>query len=104
MAYIRVSYMTPRPGQEARVAEILGRLAEAYASRPGYIQGYVMHPRTDAAPSETRRLGRVGVWETADAAEAAGQRVIALRSELLPLVDEDSHVELTFEGGPDIDA
>ena len=55
MASIRVSYMTPRHGQEARVAELLGRLSE---------------------------------------------RAVALLSELLPLVDEDSHAELAFEGEP----
>jgi heme-degrading monooxygenase HmoA len=100
MAYIRISYMTPRTGQEARVAEILGQLAEAYSTQPGYIQGYVLHPVGDGGA--TRRLGRVGVWATEHDAETAGQHAIALRSELIPLVDEDSHTELGFEGEPDV--
>ena len=100
MAYIRISYMTPRTGSEARVAELLGRLSESYQGRPGYIQGYVLHPRDEGG--STRRLGRVGIWTNAEDAESAGQRAIALRSELLPLVDEDSHIELAFEGDPDL--
>ncbi len=98
MPYIRVSYMIPRDGQEGRVADLLKRLSAFYLGRPGYLQGYVLQPYPGANP---RRIGRVGIWESDHAAEEAGQAAIALRSELLPLVDEDTHVEMQFVGEAD---
>ena len=100
MPYVRVSYMTPREGQEGRVAEFLRRLSTYYLSRPGYLQGYLLQPQPGAAP---RRIGRVGIWDSERAAEEAaqGERALALRSELIPLVNEDSHVELQFVGEAD---
>ena len=100
MAFVRVSHMVPRPGQEARVEEILRQLSEFYPSQAGYVMGWHLSPHEHTDPG---RLGRVGVWETEDHAEAAAQHdhALALRAELLRLVDEDSQMELTFEGTPD---
>ena len=100
MAYIRVSYMVPRPSQDGHVAEVLEKLSRHYLERPGYIQGYYLQPHPEAAPP---RFGRVGIWESARAAEDAAQHedIMALRAELIRLVDEDSHIELTFIGDAD---
>ncbi|MPZ98562.1 MAG: hypothetical protein GEU80_04335 [Dehalococcoidia bacterium] len=97
MPYVRVSYMTPKDGQEERVDKILDDLSTYYLTCEGYVEGYRLRPHVHDA---VRRTGRVGVWASEDAAEAAaqGQHALALRSELLISVDEDTHEELTFEG------
>lgn len=100
MAFVRVSHMVPLQGKEAEVEDILRKLSEYYPTQPGFIAGWHLSPHEH---TDTRRLGRVGVWETEDHAEAAAQSQhhMALRAELIRLVDEDSHMELTFEGTPD---
>lgn len=100
MVYVRVSHMIPRAGQEARVLEILERLSAHYASQPGYVAGWRLDPHEGADPI---RMGRVGVWATEEEAEQAAQtdRAMSLRAELIRLVDEDSHLELSFQGTPD---
>ncbi|MEX2446516.1 MAG: hypothetical protein WD734_04180 [Dehalococcoidia bacterium] len=100
MPYIRVSYMVPHSGQDGRVAEVLEKLSARYLDHQGYIQGYFLEPHPEAAPP---RFGRVGIWESdRDAEDAAqDQDVMALRAELIRLVDEDSHIELSFVGDAD---
>jgi hypothetical protein len=100
MAYVRVSHMVPRAGQEAAVEDILRKLSAFYPAQPGYITGWILTPHEHTA---TRRLGRVGVWATEDDAERAAQasHALALRSELMRVVEEDSHQELSFQGEPD---
>ncbi|MBM3140213.1 MAG: hypothetical protein FJZ92_08375 [Chloroflexi bacterium] len=100
MAYVRISTMTPRAGQERRVAELLDRLSAFYSREGGYILGYRLRPH-EGDPS--RRMGRVGVWETEDHAVHAAQteHALALRSELLRLIEEATHEELSFTGEPD---
>jgi heme-degrading monooxygenase HmoA len=100
MAYVRISYVTPKSGQEGQVEDLLSRLSQFYVSMGGYISGYHLRPH---AGDERRRMGRVGIWESEEHAVHAAQteRALALRSELLRLVDEDSHEELSFIGEPD---
>lgn len=100
MVYVRVSHMIPRAGQESRVLEILTKLSDFYATQPGHVAGWRLEPHEGADPV---RMGRVGVWATEEDAERAAQHdhALALRSELIRLVDEDSHLELTFRGTPD---
>jgi hypothetical protein len=92
--------MVPRSGQESRLDEILRKLSDYYVTQPGYITGWVLAPHEHM---DTRRFGRVGVWATEDDAERAaqGSHALALRSDLLRVVEEDSHQELSFQGEPD---
>ncbi|MEI6136133.1 MAG: hypothetical protein WCQ48_01785 [Chloroflexota bacterium] len=100
MSFVRVTYVVPRDGQVDRVHEVLKKLSEYYVSQPGYIEGYVLTPHPDANPPA---LGRFGVWDTNHAAEEAAQTEfsMALRADLLRLIHEESHLELTFEGTAD---
>jgi quinol monooxygenase YgiN len=99
MAYVRISYMHPKPGQEQAVGDILAKLSAFYRGEPGYVLGYQL--RSDVG--DLRRVGRVGVWESEDRAVHAAQndRALALRSQLLRLIDEESHEELSFTGTRD---
>jgi heme-degrading monooxygenase HmoA len=103
MSFVRVTYVVPREGQVKRVSEQLKKLSDYYATQPGYIEGYLLNPHPMANPPA---MGRFGVWESDKAAEdaAQSQHAMALRAELLRLVDEDSHLELTFEGDRDANA
>ena len=49
------------------------------------------------------RHSRVGIWEPEMAAQTAAQteRHMALRGQLLRLIDEDTHLGLSFQGGID---
>lgn len=98
--FVRITYVVPRDGQAARVRETLAKLSEFYVTQPGYLGGYLLNPLpTAASPS----FGRIGLWQSVDAAEASAQteHVMALRAELLRLVEEETHVEYTFVGEPD---
>ena len=100
MAYVRISTMVPKAGEEARVEEILGKLSAFYVTEGGYITGYHLRPH---AGDPNQRMGRMGVWESEEHAVHAAQteHALALRSELLRAVDEDSHEELSFIGDAD---
>ena len=100
MAYVRISYMTPKAGQAGRVEELLDKLSDFYVSEGGYITGYHLRPHEGDA---NRRMGRFGVWESEEHAVHAAQteHALALRAELLRLVDEDSYQELSFLGDLD---
>ena len=103
MSFVRVTYVVPREGQVERVREQLKKLSDYYATQPGYIEGYLLNPHPMAKPPA---MGRFGVWESDRVAEDAAQAEhgMALRAELLRLIDEDSHLELTFEGDRDAHA
>lgn len=100
MAYVRISYMMPKAGQERRVEELLDKLSTFYVNEGGYVSGYRLRPH-EGDPN--RRMGRFGVWESEEHAVHAAQteHALALRSELLRVVDEDSHEELSFIGEQD---
>jgi hypothetical protein len=100
MAYIRISYMVPKPGQEQPLDGVLDELSTFYAGAGGYVLGYRLHPHQG---DPMKRMGRVGVWETEEAAVRSAQadHVLALRSRMMQLIDEDSHVELSFVGEQD---
>ncbi len=57
MAYVRISLMLPKRGQEDEVNSLLDRLIHYYEEQPGYISGYRL---TDIDGSG--RVGRLGVW------------------------------------------
>ncbi|MEX2374124.1 MAG: hypothetical protein WD942_00875 [Dehalococcoidia bacterium] len=100
--FVRISYMHPKEGQEARLKDLLLKLSAYYREQSGYQGGYILNPY-ETAQGDDRRWGRVGLWETEEAAEHAAQaeHSMALRSELTRVVEEDSHYEFTFEGTPD---
>ncbi len=100
--FVRVSHMQPKDGQENRLTEVLTKLSAFYREQKGYLGGYILSPYP-AATGDARRFGRVGAWETQDAAEEAAQQehAMALRAELTRIVDEDSHYEFSFNGQPD---
>ena len=97
MAYVRISLMRPKHGQENEVNSLLDQLVHYYQEQPGYIAGWRL---TNIDGSG--RVGRLGVWVSEHEAEAAAQsdHDLALRSQLNIAVDEDSHEEYSFEGVP----
>ena len=100
MSFVRVTYVVPRDGQVERVKETLKKLSDFYATQPGYLEGYLLLPHPGANPPA---MGRFGSWENDRAAEDAAQAEhgMALRAELMRLVQEESHMELTFDGERD---
>lgn len=95
MAYVRISLMQPKRGQEERVGQLLDDLIEFYEKQPGYITGYRLRPHDGS-----NRVGRIGIWEHQDDAERAATdgHDMALRSELNMVVEDGSHQELSFDG------
>lgn len=93
MFYIRVSLMHARPGKEQQVAVAMDDLVTFYMKQPGYIVGYKL-----SAADEVGDVGRITVWESEAAAEAAAQtnHVMSKRSELMPLIEAGSHGERSF--------
>ena len=65
MAYIRISYMTPRAGQEARVAEILGQLAQRAVPLTRIAETESLETELDPAirPASASRLSRAMLGE-----------------------------------------
>lgn len=98
MLYLRISLMKPKPGKELQVAELMDELVAYYATRPGYIAGYKV---ADAGPAG--EIGRITMWTSEEEADATAQspHVLARRSELAPLIEEDSHAERTFYAEPE---
>jgi hypothetical protein len=60
MAFVRISLMTPQPGQEGRVQELLDDLVRFYQGREGFVMAYRLAADPHAGGG---RLGRVSVWE-----------------------------------------
>ncbi len=93
--YVRLALMHPRPGQDDRVSEVMDGLLAHFATQAGFVRGY----KLTAEPHDPQgRVGRLTVWTTeADANSAAiSQYVLSARSELMLLVEEDSHVERSY--------
>jgi hypothetical protein len=93
--------MVPKPGQERRLEELLEKLSNYYVAESGYVLGYRLQPY-EGDPH--RRMGRFGVWATEEDAVRAAQTEhgMALRADLMRVIDEDTHVELSFIGQPDV--
>jgi quinol monooxygenase YgiN len=94
MPQIRISLMRAKPGHAEDVARIMGELLTSYRTQPGYIDGYLLRSADSAGD-----IGRVTIWSSEAATDAAAQtaHVLSERSELLPLIEEESHVERSFE-------
>ena len=95
MPYVRVSLMRSKNQLSPEAAKIVDDLISYMAGQPGYITGWRM-----TAQDGTALLGRITIWNTEADADRAAQtdHVLALRSQLNPLVEEGSHDEHAFEG------
>ena len=97
MAFVRVSLMTPKPGQEGRVQELLEDLVNFYQGRTGFITAYRLSPDPHAA---AKMVGRISVWESEEDAHrtAFEQHDLAVQSELKGLIQDEDHHEHSFIG------
>jgi heme-degrading monooxygenase HmoA len=92
MAFVRLSVVKPRPGQEQRAIELLEALSAATADSPGWQANYVLRPHDDSG-----EIARISIYDSESSAEreAATSSVLSLRSEL-HLVIEPDHRERAF--------
>jgi hypothetical protein len=91
VVYVRLSLVRPRAGNEERVGKMEDDLMRFLAAQPGFLHGY----RITGGDSELGSLGRVTLWRSDHDADHAAQtdHVLAIRSELLMLIEEDEHIE-----------
>jgi quinol monooxygenase YgiN len=91
--YVRLSLMNPKPGNERRVSELIDKIIEYLPSQPGYIRGYKL-----VSGDPQGRIGRIAVYRSEQDADNAAQtqHILSIRSELLQLVEEGSHVERSY--------
>ena len=97
MAFIRMSLMTPRSGQEKELTDLLDRLVQYFQDMPGFITAY----RLSSDPhSEDGRVGRISIWESEDDANrmASDQHNLALQAEIMRLAVGATHEERSFIG------
>ena len=99
MAFLRISVMIPRPGNEKRVGELIDDLLKLYQGKPGFIAAYRLAPGPHAGAP---KVGRISIWESSEHANrmASDPRDLALQSEIKVLVDDATHEESSFEGIP----
>ena len=93
MPYVRLSLVTPKPGQEAQAAGLIDELLEHCRRQSGYETGF----RLDQFEGD-RQLGRITVWEAKHFADDAANTThdLALRSELNLTVEPGSLEERAF--------
>lgn len=93
MAYIRLSVLKPRPGQEERAVEILKALSAATANSPGWQANYVLRPRDDSG-----ELARISIYDDESSAEreASSPSVLSLRSELRLIIESGNRERAFF--------
>ena len=66
MAYIRLTLARPRPDVREEVRQHYEDLVRHVSSLPGCIQAYVIESHDESA-----EIGRISIWESADAANRA---------------------------------
>jgi len=91
--YIRLSLMIPASGREAEVVELHRNLVASLAGQPGFIRGFVI------TGDRWGRVGHMNIYESEAAADhvANTQHVLSVRSQVLLLIDEESHVERSYD-------
>ena len=91
VVYVRLSLVKPRAGNEQRVAKMEADLIRYLAGRPGYLHGY----QITGGDSIEGRIGRLTLWRSDQDADHAAQtdHVLAIRSELMMLVEDGERVE-----------
>lgn len=92
MPYVRISIAKPRPGQDARVQELMRKINDFAAQAPGCREVFLLRPHDNSG-----EIARMAIYEDEHSAEAAAssQTVMALRSEL-HLHVEAGHIERAF--------
>ena len=91
--YVRLSLMNPKPGEDDRVSALQDGLLSWLPGQPGYVRGYKL-----ISGDPQGRIGRLGVWRSEHDADTAAQsaHVLSVRSELMGLIEEDSHIERSY--------
>jgi hypothetical protein len=86
--------MKAKPGKDLEVAALMDQLVTFYKQQDGFVDGYKLR-----AADESGDIGRVTVWRSGDDADRVAQstHVMALRSDLLAIVEEGSHAERSFD-------
>ena len=90
LVYVRMSLVKAKAGQQAAVTKIEDDLMAFFTKQPGYIHGYQI-----IGGDSDGRVGRLTLWESDQHADQAAQtaHVLAQRSEMLLLIEGDTHVE-----------
>ena len=93
MAWLRLTLLTPLPGQAEEARRNLDDLENTLAKEEGYLMGGVFFS-ADAGPD----LGRFSLWRTREEADRAATlpHVLALRSQIHTLI-QPGHVEQLHE-------
>ena len=91
--YLRLSLMTPRPAMRERVIELHRELVDWLRGQDGFVHGYLL---VDGDPQG--RIGHLNLYRSEDDADRVAQtdHVLHVRSELLMLIEEESHVEHSY--------
>lgn len=91
--YVRLSLMVPKHGCAERVSQITDELLDYFSKQPGYVRGYKL-----TTSDGSGELGRLTVWTSEQEADrvATSEHVLAVRSQLMQLIEEESHVERSF--------
>ncbi len=91
--YVRLSLMKPKDGMRDEVLEMHRQLVAWLPSQPGFVRGYLI---ISGDPQD--RVGHLDVWRSEQDADHAAQtdHVLAVRSELLLLVEKESHAEHSY--------
>jgi hypothetical protein len=94
MAYLRSTFLNPRPGAEAEVRRLIEELDASLCNAHGLVFSLVLSQANG-------RIGRISLWLSRDGAnrEAASQHVLALRSQLRLLSTEAEETLLEIDSG-----
>ena len=85
MCFVRVSLLVPNALNVGEISRIQRELMAHFASLEGFVDGYYLE-----AADESGVVGRITIWESPKNADRAAtdNHVMALRSSLLELLDE----------------
>ena len=99
MVFIRMSLMTPRPGQEEKLADLLDQLVHYFHGKPGFVAAYRLSPDRHL---REERAGRISIWESEEDANrmSSDDHDLALQAEIKLLAVETTHEEHSFVGTP----
>lgn len=94
-ACIRLSLMHPKKGELEHVLRLQREIVRWLQGKPGYLGGYVI-----VGGDPQGRVGHVSIYASEHDADQAAQsdHVLAIRSELLLIIEEGSHVEHSYLG------
>ena len=95
MDYVRISLMTPRAGQSHEATRLLSQIIALCSQQRGFRGGMIVGGR----PGAGRVIGRMTVWDDRASADRVSgtEHMLALRSQLMQLVDADSHTEYALD-------